>query len=225
MAYVVHTGGANKHATIHPYWAHSQTHGMNWWEKMTRDVRLTSKNRLTSKSTDSSLTWIHSDREGAHKNIKTFRPSLSYELIMVMPFIIQSMPLFPTLYGPDLSHSPSLKPRWLWWPEKAHMLCVCTLRIHRDHTRHSVTTHLCLLVEASTTQRGCLLAVCTRIFGVSVTQYFRGHAPGTLCISDRYELSGENVCLQVILIRLSRPQFLGQEKALTTLKTGKIFSS
>lgn len=81
-------------------WAHSQTHGMNWWAKMTH----LSKNKLTSKSTDSSLTWIHSDREGAHKRIKAFRLLLTYELIMVMPFLIQSEPLFPTLYGPDLSH-------------------------------------------------------------------------------------------------------------------------
>lgn len=74
MAYVVYGGASNKHAIIRPYcverWAHSQTHGTNW--KITQDVRLTSKNRLTSKSTDSSLTRIHSDREGAHKCIKAF---------------------------------------------------------------------------------------------------------------------------------------------------------
>lgn len=79
---------------------------------------------------------------------------LTHELIMAVPFIIQSVPLFATPYGSDLSHcSLAEAPLTMGGPERAHMLCVCTLRIHRDHTRHSVTTHLCLLVEASTTQR------------------------------------------------------------------------
>lgn len=46
--------------------------------------------------------------DGAHKCMKAFRLLLIFELIMVMPSIIQSLPLFPTLYGPDLS----VFPRW-----------------------------------------------------------------------------------------------------------------
>lgn len=83
-------------------------HRRTWWtdeqqkkKKQTKQLgcETESKNswRLTSRSTESSLTWIHSDRAGAQNCTE----ALSCELIVAMPSIIQSVSLFPTLYWPD----------------------------------------------------------------------------------------------------------------------------
>lgn len=82
-------------------------HRRTWWtdeqQKKKTNKQLgcetESKNswRLTSRSRESSLTWIHSDRAGAQNCTE----ALSCELIVAMPFIIQSVSLFPTLYWPD----------------------------------------------------------------------------------------------------------------------------
>lgn len=136
---------------------HRHKHGMNWCAKMTRDVRLTSKNKVTSKSTQTHLWLEYTVTEKGHtKCIKAFSPLLTYELIMVMPFIIQSVPLFPTLYGPDLSHcSLAEAPLTLRTREGPYALC-----LHATHSPrpHETFCHhaLCLPVEASTTQRDCV---------------------------------------------------------------------
>lgn len=144
---------------------------MNRWAKMTRDVGLTSKNsqRLTSKSTDSSLTWIHSDREGAHKCIKAFR------LIMVMPFFIQSMSLFPTLYGPDLSHcSLAEAPLTRRTREGPYALCLHATHSLRPHETFCHRAFMSPGWSQHHTERLCRLTVCTGELGCIRHSVFQG---------------------------------------------------
>lgn len=109
MAHVVHGGAGKKQARLSRLFviwkvgsftdAHDEL--MSNRRKKNKQLRCEteSKNswRLTSRSTESSLTWIHSDRAGAQNCTE----ALSCELIVAMPFIIQSVSLFPTLYWPD----------------------------------------------------------------------------------------------------------------------------
>lgn len=148
--------------------AHYKMYGMKWWAKMTQGVKLTSKYspRLTSKSADSSLTWIHSAREAAHKCIiNAFRPLLTCGIIMLMQFIIQSVPLFLTLYGPDLSHcSLTEAPLTLRTREGPYALC-----LHATHSPqpHETFCHHAFMSPGWTqhhTERLCRFAVCARIF-------------------------------------------------------------
>lgn len=137
--------------------ARSQTHMMNWWateEKTNKQLgcETESKNswRLTSRSRESSLTWIHSDRAGAQNCRGTQLWAHSGNAIHHTVSVLVSNPV---LTWPPRAAS-SLKPRWFWGPQSTQMLRVCTLRIYRDHRRHSVTTHLCLSIKASATQTG-----------------------------------------------------------------------
>lgn len=179
---------------------------MNWWAKTNWDVRLTSKNsqRLTSKSTDSSLTRIHSDR-GRGTRMHGGIGAHSCGLIMIMPFMLQSVPSFPTLYGPDLSHCfVAEAPLTLRTTEGTYALCL--------HATHSPQPHETFCQHAFMspgwsqhhTERLSQLAVCAKVFGC--TRHSVLQRPGTLWMSDRYEVE-ENRCLLVRLIRQSRPQF------------------
>lgn len=160
--------------------ARSQTHMMNWWateEKTNKQLgcETESKNswRLTSRSRESSLTWIHSDRAGAQNCTE----ALSCELIVAMPFIIQSVSLFPTLYWPDPL---ALLPRWSPADSEDHRAPRCFMSARYAFT---VTT-------------GDILSPHIYVSRLKpVTLCFRGQEPGTPWMSVRYEVEEKHsVC-------------------------------
>ena len=156
---LVHGGVADKPATIPPNCLGLLCRSMDLWAKMNQDVRLASKNsqRLTTTSrliSDLNMLWPGRSAR-MHTGIWTLT-RLWAHYGNAIHHTVSECPCSQPCMGLASHTAPLLKPRWLWGPERAHMLCVCTLRIHRDHTRHSVTTHLCLLVEAGATQRDCV---------------------------------------------------------------------
>lgn len=153
---------------------------MNWWateEKTNKQLgcETESKNswRLTSRSRESSLTWIHSDRAGAQNCTE----ALSCELIVAMPFIIQSVSLFPTLYWPD-----PLAPLPRWSPA--------------DSEDHRAPRCFVSARYAFTVTTGDILSPHIYVSRLKpVTLCFRGQEPGTPWMSVRYEVEEKHsVC-------------------------------
>lgn len=225
VACVVHGAAANVYANIvqtvcHRRWAHSQ---MKWRAKMTQYVWLASKNiwRLTSKSTDSSLTWIHSDRDGAHKCKRHSGPLTHLWAHYGNTIIIQSVLLSPTLHGSDLSHcSLAEAPLTLRTRERPYALC-----LHATYSPqpHETCCHHAFMSPGwiqHHTQRLCQLAVCATALVCSHHSVFQG--PRTRYTVDVWQVWAKwrkhSVCLQVSLIRQSRPR--NCPIPLRTLKTG-----
>lgn len=109
---------------------------------MARDARLSSKNNQTDEIvSDSSLTCTHIDWEGGQRDCaKASRLLLTFELIMVMTFILQSAPLSLTLYGPDLPHCPLAESLLIQRTrEGPYALCLhATHLLQRQETRTDV---------------------------------------------------------------------------------------
>ena len=173
---------------------------------------------------DSSLTWIRCDLEGVHKCIKAFRLILVYELIMVMPFIIQSVSaLVP---NPVWAWPLTLLPRWSPADSEDQRGPICFVSARNAFTattRDILSPRIYVSWLKPAPHRETVSVSCLH---QNIWVYLSFSISGaTLQVPWEY-LTGMNykwrkhTVSAVSLIRQSSPEVLCQEKALITLKSG-----
>lgn len=111
--------------------------------------------------------------------MKAFRPLLTFGLIMVMTFMLQSVPLSLTLYGPDLSHCPLAESLLIQRARKGpYALC-----LHATHLQqwHETCIDVSWLKPAAHRETASVSCWCWNIRAdpsLSILQIHYGHLRG-----------------------------------------------